>query len=97
MKFEEELIIIHLLGIIICLIPFIQFIVVFWIWIAMMMTISYMCIICYIIPLYSILFPIVYIKPRSTLNQIWTGKGKYKIRAETYNPIAGKFKKHKIY
>ena len=85
----DSLIIILLFGIF--LIPFLEVIFIFCI-IGTILTFSVLW-----IPLCCMMFPMVYVKERGPLNQLWTGKGPYKIRSRQFNPLTGKYEKIKIY
>lgn len=75
----------------ILLTPFIELFIILWLWFAIV-TVPFIW-----YPLFSVLLgpPIIYAKPRSTWNQMWTGKGPVKIRAQTYNPFTGRYEKKK--
>lgn len=87
----DDLIFVYLLLFGILLIPFLEILAVFCI-VGGLLSFPLIW-----IPLYYMMFPVVYVKERSALNQLWTGKGPYKVRARQYNPITGRSEKIKIY
>ena len=62
----NDLLIIYLFLFGLLITPFIELILIIWLWIGIL-TVPFLW-----LPLYGLMFPVVYVKPRSTWNQMWT-------------------------